>query len=203
MEEIVKISRKKISTLAAVALVAGSLIAGTSAAHAVAAKANGSCAKAGTKVTIAKVAYTCGVSPIATKKVNTWVSANCLTANTAYKVATAQQAAFVASAQNALKKLQTSIDSYTAVQALYQVAIDDYQKRISNPTAFTPKANPVTAQAGLTATQAQLARIVTSTNRLKSMLETQKANQATLLGMGADNVKQVKDELTQICKSGL
>ena len=200
MEEIVKISRKKISTLAAVALVATSLIAGTSAAHAVTAKANGACAKAGTKVTISKVVYTCGVSPIAT---NTWVSANCITANTAFKSATAQQAAFVASAQNALKKLQTSIDSYTAVQALYQVAIADYQKRISNPTAFTPKANPVTAQAGLTATQAQLARIVTSTNRLKSLLETQKANQSTLLGMGADNVKQVKDEMTQICKSGL
>jgi hypothetical protein len=203
MEENVNISRKKISTLAAIALVAGSLIAGTSAAHAAVAKANGACAKAGTKTTIAKVVYTCGVSPIATNKANTWVSANCLSASTAYKTAAAQQAAFVASAQNALKKLQTSIDSYTAVQALYQVAIDDYQKRISNPTAFTPKANPVTAQAGLTATQAQLARIVTATNRLKSMLETQKANQSTLLGMGADNVKQVKDELNQICKSGL
>ena len=203
MEDKLKISRKKISTVAAIALVAGSLIAGTSAAHAVVAKANGACAKAGTKATIAKVVYTCGVSPIATNKATTWVSTNCLAASTAYKSASAQQAAFVASAQNALKKLQTSIDSYTAVQALYQVAIADYQKRISNPTAFTPKANPVTAQAGLTATQTQLARIVKATDRLKSMLETQKANQTTLLGMGSDNVKQVKDELTQICKSGL
>lgn len=194
---------KKISMLVmTAALVATSLVASTSSASAASAKANGACTKAGTKTTIAKVSYTCGVSPIATNKRLTWVSSNCLSANSSYSKAAAQQQTLVDAETYAESKLQKVIDSFVSTRDLWTKAASEYQKRIDAAILANPKANTTVDTTGLKNAQTRAASADKKVTSWTEILANTKKTQATLLAQGADNVAQAKKDMTTVCKSG-
>jgi response regulator of citrate/malate metabolism len=199
----VKTTSKKFSTLAiAAALIAATMITGTTTANAVVAKANAACPTAGTKTTISKVAYTCAVSPIATNKKLTWVSATCLSANTAYGKAVQQQKTLVDAEAYAEAKLQKVIDSFTQTRDLWLKAQAEYQKRIDSAIAANPKANTTTDTTGMTNAKTRAASADKKVISWQGILADTKKTQSTLLAQGADNLLQAKKDVGTICKSG-
>ena len=199
----VKITIKKISTVAlAAALIGSTMVAGASSASAAAAKVNGPCTKAGAKTTIAKTNVTCGVSPIATNKKLTWVSATCLTANSTYGKAAQQQATLVESETYAENKLQKVIDSFTQTRDLWLKAQEEYQKRIDSAIAANPKANTSVDTTGMTNAKTRAASADKKVISWQGILADTKKTQATLLAQGADNLVQAKKDMGTICKSG-
>lgn len=197
------ITSKKFSTLAvAAALITASLISGASSASAAAAKVNGPCATAGAKSTISKIKVTCGVSPIATNKKLTWISATCLTANSTYGKAAQQQKTLVESETYAENKLQKVIDSFTETRDLWLKAQDEYQKRIDSALAANPKANTATDTTGMTNAKTRAASADKKVISWQGILADTKKTQATLLAQGADNLAQAKRDMGTICKSG-
>jgi hypothetical protein len=206
----VKTTTKKISMLALAAVLVGStMVAGASSANAAAAKANAAaakanaaCATAGAKTTIAKVSYTCGVSPIATSKKLTWVSANCLAANTSYSKAAAQQQTLVDAEVYAESKLQKVIDGFTQTRDLWLKAQAEYQKRIDAALAANPKANVTVDTTGLNNAKTRAASSDKKVISWQGILADTKKSQSVLLAQGADNLVQAKKDMTTICKSG-
>jgi len=199
----VKITLKKISTVAlAAALIGSTMAVGTTSANAAAAKPNAACAKAGLKTTIAKVSYTCGVSPIATAKKLTWVSANCTSANSSYSKAVAQQKTLVDAEVYAESKLQKVIDSFVQTRDLWLKAQSEYQKRIDAALAANPKANVTVDTTGLNNAKTRAASSDKKVVSWQGILADTKKSQAILLAQGADNLVQAKKDMTTICKSG-
>ena len=198
-----KITLKKISTVAlAAALIASTMVAGATSANAAVAKANGACSKAGLKTTISKVSFTCGVSPIATSKKLTWVSANCNSANTSYAKAAAQQKTLVDAEVYAETKLQKVIDSFASTRDLWLKAQSEYQKRIDSAIAANPKANVTVDTTGMNNAKTRAESADKKVISWQGILNDTKKTQAILLAQGADNLVQAKKDMTTICKSG-
>lgn len=186
----------------ATALITTSLVGGVSSAQAAPAKANGACAKAGAKTTIAKVSYTCAVSPIATNKKLTWVSSNCTLANSSYTKAAAQQQTLVDAEAYAETKLQKVIDSFINTRDLWNKAAAEYQKRIDAALLANPKANTTVDATGLKNAQTRSASADKKVTSWTEILTNTKTTQAKLLAQGADNVAQAKKDMATVCKSG-
>ena len=198
-----KITIKKISTVAlAAALIGSTMVVGASSANAAAAKPNAACTKAGLKTTISKVVYTCGVSPIATAKKLTWVSANCTSANSSYSKAVAQQKTLVDAEIYAESKLQKVIDGFGQTRDLWLKAQVEYQKRIDSALAANPKANVTIDTTGLNNAKTRAASADKKVISWQGILADTKKSQAILLAQGADNLVQAKKDMTTICKSG-
>ena len=194
---------RKVAVVATLGLMAATLVAGESAANAAANKANGACTKAGAKATIGKVAYTCAVSPIATTQKLTWVSANCTTANAVYTKAAKQQQTLVDAETFALTKLQNVVNSFQTSVADWQKLIDADKKAISDIQAKNAKADVSKYTNQMAAAQIRLDNATKQVASWTTQMNSTKATQDTLLAQGADNVKQAKGDMTQICKSGL
>ena len=194
---------RKVATVATLGLMAAALVAGGSAANAAANKANGACTKAGAKATIGKVAYTCAVSPIATTQKLTWVSANCTTANAVYTKAAKQQQTLVDAETFALTKLQNVVNSFQTSVADWQKLIDADKKAIADIQAKNAKADVSKYTNQMAAAQIRLDNATKQVASWTTQMNSTKATQDTLLAQGADNVKQAKGDMTQICKSGL
>jgi hypothetical protein len=194
---------RKVAAVATLGLMAATLVAGGSAANAAANKANGACTKAGAKVTIGKTAYVCGVSPIATTKNLTWVSANCTTAYAVYTKAAKQQQTLVDAETFALTKLQNVINSFQTSVTDWQKLIDADKKVIADMQAKNPKADVTRYTNQMNSATIRLTNAQKQVASWTAQMESTKSTQDILLAQGADNVKQAKGDVTQICKSGL
>ena len=102
-----------------------------------------------------------------------------------------------------MTKLQNVVNSFQTSVADWQKLIDADKKVIADMQAKNPKADVTrytnqmaSATIRLTNAQKQVASWTAQMNSTKS-------TQDILLAQGADNVKQAKGDMTQICKSGL
>ena len=194
---------RKIAVVATLGLMAASLVDGSSAANAAANKANAACVKAGAKATIGKTAYVCGISPIATTQKLTWVSANCTTANAVYSKAAKQQQTLVDAETFALTKLQNVVNSFQTSVADWQKLIDADKKVIGDLQAKNPKADVSRYTNQMASATIRLTNAQKQVTSWTAQMNSTKSTQDILLAQGADNVKQAKGDMTQICKSGL
>jgi len=194
---------RKVAVVATLGLMAATLVAGGSAANAAVNKANGACTKAGAKATIGKTAYVCGVSPIATTQKLTWVSANCTTANAVYTKAAKQQQTLVDAETFALTKLQNVVNSFQTSVTDWQKLIDADKKAIADIQAKNSKADVSKYTNQMASAQIRMDNAAKQVTSWTAQMNSTKSTQDILLAQGADNVKQAKGDMTQICKSGL
>ena len=106
------------------------VISSTTGAHAASVKQGVACAKKGAKTTAGGTKYTCGVNPASSSKKLVWVSADCISSDTAYKSSVTESAAFANQQISALNQIAESIDaSKKLVEVLNQQISDAKTKK--------------------------------------------------------------------------
>ena len=153
----------RVSVIGAVITAGLLVISSTTGAHAASVKQGVACAKKGAKTTAGGTKYTCGVNPASSSKKLVWVSADCISSDTAYKSSVTESAAFANQQISALNQIAESIDaSKKLVEVLNQQISDAKTKKyIVGYDHGVKPALPITA-IGVDAAIASLQAIVTA-----------------------------------------
>lgn len=96
---------------APVLAVAALALSGITPAHAAVVKQGTKCAPAKAKKTVGSIKYTCGTNPAGTPAGLTWVTADCISAGTAYATAKSEYDGFTTSQTSTLAAIKASIDA--------------------------------------------------------------------------------------------
>ncbi len=103
--------RKFGPVLAAAALILATVASGVSPASAATVRQGTKCAVAKSTKIVGTVKYTCATNPIGTPAGLSWTMADCISANTAYLAAKAQNTDFITSQTSTLAAIKESIDA--------------------------------------------------------------------------------------------
>ena len=197
---------RKFSALALAGLLAaGTTVMGVSASSA-AVKANTACTKAGAKSGTGKNQLTCMQSPLTTTPKLIWASANCVAANKTYLDAAKKRDDLTASFNNAVSKINNAITINQTDAANWTAKVTKYTNDLNAFLAKNPNGDPksvASIRSSIQALQIQADRANKRVATLQSQLTDTQSSQGSLVKSAADNVAQLKTQLTVICKSGL
>ena len=101
------------------------VLSSTTGAHAATTKQGVACTKKGAKTKANGNTYTCAINPSTTSKKLVWVTAECLSSDTAYKNSVTESAAFAKQQIAALNQIAESIDSSKKLVEVLNQQISD------------------------------------------------------------------------------